>query len=68
MNTSTTTETNWEARWISAEVTFDPAYERTNAALRRWVDGMEQAILTSTASRHAGPSRGLSMSQTPHRR
>jgi hypothetical protein len=73
MNTSTTTETNWEARWISAEVTFDPAYERTNAALRRWVDGMEQAILTSTATSRrtglsSGPSRGLSTSQTPHRR
>ena len=45
MNTSTSTESNWETRWISTESTFDPAYERTNAALRRWVDGMEQALL-----------------------
>ena len=68
MNTSTTTENNWESRWISAEGTFDPAYERTNAALRRWVDGMEQALRESAASGRAGLSRGLTLSQTPNRR
>jgi hypothetical protein len=38
-------QTHWEAKWINAEGTFDPAYERTTAALRRWVDGMEEALL-----------------------
>jgi hypothetical protein len=38
-------ENHWETRWISAEGAFDPAYERTTAALRRWVDGMEQALV-----------------------
>ena len=68
MRTPTTTEPNWEARWISAEGTFDPAYERTNAALRRWVDGMEQALLESAASRRAGLPRGLTLTRLPHRR
>jgi hypothetical protein len=68
MSTPTTLESNWEARWISADGTFDPAYERTNAALRRWVDGMEQALLASASSRHAGLSRGITLSQLPHRR
>ncbi len=68
MHTSTNTGTDWEARWISPESTFDPTYERTNAALRRWVDGMEQALLASASSRHVGLSRGLTLSQTPSRR
>jgi hypothetical protein len=73
MSTSSTTETGWESRWISVEGTFDPAYERTNAALRRWVDGMEQALLTATAAStraglSSGRSRGLTLSHTPHRR
>jgi hypothetical protein len=45
-------ENHWETRWISAEVAFDPAYERTTAALRCWVDGMEQALVAN-ASRQA---------------
>ena len=68
MSTPTTLEANWEARWISADVALDPAYERTNAALRRWVDGMEQALLASASSRRVGLSRGLTLSQLPHRR
>jgi hypothetical protein len=71
MNTSMTQAAagqDWESRWISAEGTFDPAYERTNAALRRWVDGMEQALLASAASSRAGLSRGLTLNSTPHRR
>ena len=68
MNTSTTAENHWETRWSAAEGTFDPTYERTNAALRRWIDGMEQALLASASSRRAGLSRGLSLSQTPSRR
>jgi len=42
-------ETHWEAKWLTSEGPFDPAYERTTAALRRWVDGMEQAILARAA-------------------
>jgi hypothetical protein len=72
MSTPTMTEAatghDWESRWASAEGTFDPTYERTNAALRRWVDGMEQALLASAASHRAGLTRGLSLSQTPNRR
>lgn len=68
MSTPTTPQANWEARWISADGTFDPAYERTNAALRRWVDGMEQALLASASSRRVGLSRGLALPQLPHRR
>ena len=68
MNTSTIAENHWETRWIAAEGTFDPAYERTNAALRRWIDGMEQALLASAARRGPGRSRGLSSSHTPSRR
>jgi len=45
-------ENHWETRWISAEGAFDPAYERTTAALRRWVDGMELALIAK-ASRQA---------------
>jgi hypothetical protein len=70
--TATTTEAiagqDWTSRWVSAEGTFDPSYERTNAALRRWVDGMEQALLTGASARRAGLSRGLTLNQTPHRR
>jgi hypothetical protein len=44
-------ETHWETRWIAAESTFDPAYERTTAALRRWVDGMEQALVADAGKR-----------------
>jgi hypothetical protein len=47
-------ESSWEARWVSADGPFDPAYERTNAALRRWVDGMEQALLTGASTAGAG--------------
>jgi hypothetical protein len=35
---------HWEAKWFSAGSTFDPAYDRATAALRRWVDGMEAAL------------------------
>ncbi len=42
-------ENYWETRWISAEGTFDPAYERTTAALRRWLDGMEQALIAKAS-------------------
>ena len=45
-------ENHWETRWIAAEGAFDPAYERTTAALRRWLDGMEQALIAN-ASRQA---------------
>ena len=44
-------ETHWETKWIAAESTFDPAYERTTAALRRWIDGMEQALIANTGQR-----------------
>ena len=44
-------ENHWETRWIAAEAVFDPAYERTNAALRRWIDGMEQALLANVNRR-----------------
>lgn len=44
-------ENHWETRWIAAEAVFDPAYERTNAALRRWIDGMEQALLANVSRR-----------------
>jgi hypothetical protein len=72
MNTSATTleataGKDWESRWVSAEGTFDPSYERTNAALRRWIDGMEQALAGASA-RRACLSRGLTLNQTPHRR
>jgi hypothetical protein len=68
MSTSTTAS-NWESRWISVESSFDPTYERTNAALRAWVDGMEQALLAGAASRRVGLSRGLTPRQIlPHRR
>jgi len=72
MNTSATTTAatagqDWESRWVSAEGAFDPSYERTNAALRRWVDGMEQALAGATARRD-GLSRGLTLNPTPHRR
>jgi hypothetical protein len=40
-------ENLWDSRWIAAEAVFDPTYERTNAALRRWIDGMEQALLAN---------------------
>jgi hypothetical protein len=48
-------QTHWEAKWITAEGTFDPAYERTTAALRRWVDGMEEALVkrASVSRRYA---------------
>jgi hypothetical protein len=68
MNTAMNAGANWETRWTSAEGAFDPSYERTNAALRRWVDGMEQALLTATASNHAGLTRRLASSHTPSRR
>ena len=68
MNPSTTLETRWENRWISAESTFDPAYERTNAALRRWVDGMEQALLARATCRRAGLVPPFTSSQIPDRR
>jgi hypothetical protein len=47
-------ETHWETKWLSADSAFDPAYERTNAALRRWVDGMEQALIANTTRRAPG--------------
>jgi len=42
-------ENHWETRWIAAEGAFDPAYERTTAALRRWVDGMELALVAKAS-------------------
>lgn len=42
-------ETHWESKWITAEGTFDPSYERTTEALRRWIDGMEQALIANAA-------------------
>jgi hypothetical protein len=51
-------ETHWEAKWLTADSAFDPAYERTNAALRRWVDGMEQALIANM-SRRASPIRAV---------
>jgi len=72
MTTPTLTEAaaghDWESRWASAEGSFDPAYERANAALRRWVDGMEQAVLAGAASRRVGLTRGLPLNSTPNRR
>jgi hypothetical protein len=51
-------ETHWETKWIAAESVFDPTYERTTAALRRWVDGMEQALIAGAArSRYASAER-----------
>jgi len=44
-------EPHWETKWIAAKGTFDPAYERTTAALRRWVDGMEAAFVKQPARR-----------------
>ena len=38
---------HWEARTFLAESVFDPSYERANAALRRWVEGMEAALGTA---------------------
>jgi len=49
-------ENHWETRWHAAEAVFDPAYERTNAALRRWIDGMEQALIANM-NRRARPTR-----------
>jgi hypothetical protein len=69
MSTPTMTEAaaghDWESRWASAEAAIDPAYERANAALRRWVDGMEQALLAGAASRRAGLTRGGSRAGLP---
>jgi len=48
-------QNHWETKWITAEGTFDPAYERTNLALRRWVDGMEAALVKGP------PRRGRSV-------
>jgi hypothetical protein len=36
--------THWEAKWFAAGSAFDPSYDRTTAALRRWLDGMEAAL------------------------
>jgi hypothetical protein len=36
--------TNGEARGFAAGSAFDPSYDRTTAALRRWLDGMEAAL------------------------
>ena len=36
-----------EARTGLAESVYDSSYERTTAALRRWVDGMEAALAHS---------------------
>ena len=44
-------ETHWETKWIAAEGTFDPAYQRTTEALRRWLDGMEAALVTQPPRR-----------------
>ena len=63
MSTSTTAENPLEVRWITVDGTFDPTYERTTAALRRWVDGMEQALLASTAARRGDRSRSPSASR-----
>lgn len=46
-------ESHWETKWIMPDSAFDPAYERTNAALRRWVDGMEQALISGALRRVA---------------
>jgi hypothetical protein len=50
-NTAAIAQTHWELKWITAEGTFDPAYERTTAALRRWVDGMEEALVKRAGTR-----------------
>jgi hypothetical protein len=42
-------ESRWETKWIAAESVIDPTYERTTEALRRWVDGMEQALISGAA-------------------
>jgi uncharacterized protein YgfB (UPF0149 family) len=36
----------WQARWLATLGTADPSYDRTTAALKRWVDGMEAALST----------------------
>ena len=36
----------WQARWFATSGTLDPSYDRTTAALKRWVDGMEAALST----------------------
>ena len=46
---STIAQNHWETKWVTAEGAFDPAYERTNLALRRWVDGMEAALASGQA-------------------
>ncbi len=53
MNTlhSSIAENHWETRWSSAYGASDPAYERTNVALRRWIDGMEQALIAKASRR-----------------
>jgi hypothetical protein len=47
-------ETHWESKWITAEGTFDPSYERTTEALRRWIDGMEQALIANAGRTRQG--------------
>ena len=42
---------HWEARTFLAESVFDPSYERANAALRRWVEGMEAALGTAAPAK-----------------
>lgn len=45
---------SWESKWVCADATFDLAYERTNAALRRWIDGMEKALIAPDGQRRRG--------------
>jgi hypothetical protein len=58
-NTPLIAETHWETKWIAADSAFDPTYERTTEALRRWVAGMEQALISSASprSRYASAKR-----------
>ena len=34
----------WQAKWFAGSGALDPSYDRTTAALKRWVDGMEAAL------------------------
>jgi hypothetical protein len=49
---ATLANSHWESRSFLAESVFDPAYERANAALRRWVEGMEAALGTAAPRKH----------------
>ena len=36
---------SWDGTWAGLAAALDPKYEKTTAALQRWVDGMEEALI-----------------------